>query len=246
MGPRTLYDELESTQSTAIDRAREGAEPFTRIVAREQSRGRGRLDHAWSSPPGNLYLSVILPEPARALSLFPLSVGAELAFGLAGRYPIAPLVKWPNDLLVRLGSGRLGKLGGVLVDRVVDGSEVARLVIGIGLNVDAARGAFAPELRTRVAVLADLVEPAPALDEVEEVAVDAVALAAGLFHTSEGVDRAAARCRRALYGVGNRLLLDGRPAGILRALGDDGALWVEDEEATFAIRAGDVEVVEAT
>ena len=244
MGPRYPFDVVESTQATALERARLGVPAMTRFVARRQTDGRGRLDHPWESPSGNLHLSIVIPEPSRAVTLFPLAVGAELALGLEARYGIRTVLKWPNDLLVPRPGAAPRKLAGVLVDRVEDPVHAGHLVVGIGVNVAAPRSWFGPELSDRVAILSELVEPEPSVEEVESVATAAVDRAAALLRTAEGAERALDRCRRALYGVGRRVLVDGRPAGTLQALGDDGTLWVGEETSPVAVRAGDVTVVE--
>jgi BirA family transcriptional regulator, biotin operon repressor / biotin---[acetyl-CoA-carboxylase] ligase len=244
VGPRFQYEVLASTQSTAIERARTGVPPMTRFVARRQTGGRGRLDHAWASPEGNLHLSVVVPEPGRSVTLFPLAVGAELALGLASHFSVRPVLKWPNDLLIPRTGATPRKLAGVIVDRVEDPVHAGHLVVGIGVNVAAPRAAFGPELSDNVAILSELVTPAPTVDDVETVANDAVERAAGLLRTAEGAERALERCRRALYGVGRRILVDGTPAGTLQGLGDDGALWIGEERAPVALRAGDLTVLE--
>jgi BirA family biotin operon repressor/biotin-[acetyl-CoA-carboxylase] ligase len=244
MGPRYQYDVVESTQAKAIERARLGVPSMTRFVARRQTLGHGRMDHGWDSPEGNLYLSVVVPEPGRSLTLFPLAVGAELVMGLDARYQIHPVLKWPNDILVPRASGAPRKLAGVLVDRVEDPVGGAHLVVGIGVNVAAPRAGYLPPLSDRLAILSELVSPAPAVADVEEVAVAAIQQASVLLRTAEGANRALERCRRALYGVGRRVLVDGKRAGTLQALGEDGALWVGEEASPTAIRAGDVTVDE--
>ncbi len=77
--------------------------------------GRGRRGRVWRSPPGNLYLSLVLrPDgpPARAAQLgFVAALGLGDALAALAR-PALPLrYKWPNDLLVD-GS----KLAGILLE----------------------------------------------------------------------------------------------------------------------------------
>ena len=45
--------------------ARDGAVNGTVVHADQQTAGRGRLSRRWSSPPGNLYLSIVLRPEAR-------------------------------------------------------------------------------------------------------------------------------------------------------------------------------------
>ncbi|MEO9189575.1 MAG: biotin--[acetyl-CoA-carboxylase] ligase, partial [Acetobacteraceae bacterium] len=55
-----IFGTVGSTSDEALRLAREGAAHGTVVVAREQTAGRGRVGRHWVSPPGNLYLSVLL------------------------------------------------------------------------------------------------------------------------------------------------------------------------------------------
>ena len=123
------YPSLASTNDEAVRLAREGAAHGTVVHADQQTAGRGRLSRRWSSPPGNLYLSIVLRPDV------PLSRTIEIAFvaalavadavdALLPRQVRATL-KWPNDVLV---SG--GKIAGILLEQSDDA-----LILGIGLNV---------------------------------------------------------------------------------------------------------------
>ncbi len=121
-----------STNDEAKALGRAGAPGGILVWAREQTSGRGRRGRAWLSPPGNLYLSLLVrPEcpPAQAAKL---GFVAALALGDALR-PLAPALryKWPNDLLL---NGR--KLAGILLESemAADGA-VDFVVIGIGVNL---------------------------------------------------------------------------------------------------------------
>jgi BirA family transcriptional regulator, biotin operon repressor / biotin---[acetyl-CoA-carboxylase] ligase len=70
----THHKSIGSTNDEARRLAAEGAPHGTAIHADEQTAGRGRLSHAWFSPPGNLYLSVLLRTGQ------PASRCAELSF----------------------------------------------------------------------------------------------------------------------------------------------------------------------
>lgn len=244
MGVREFRTELPSTQSEATRRAREGAPAGTRVVAGRQSAGRGRLDHPWASPTGGLYLSLILRSPAEEPSLLPLAVGARIGGALAARYGVRPVLKWPNDLLV-LQQGRARKLGGILVDEVDSPSLGRAAVVGIGLNVSTRRSAFPPEVRDRVVTLAELVRPAPSLEDVEELATSAALSAAETLGQPGGAETVLAECRAALHGLGRRATVDGTLSGVITALGEEGELWLATADGPVAVRAGDLVVEEA-
>ncbi|MCI4373187.1 MAG: biotin--[acetyl-CoA-carboxylase] ligase, partial [Thermoplasmata archaeon] len=152
---REFRAELPSTQTEAARRAREGAPEGTRIVARRQSAGRGRGSHGWSSPEGNLYLSVVFRAPIKNRALLPLAVGARLRAALEARFGVRSVLKWPNDLLV-LGNGAPRKLAGILLDAVPSPNLGIAVVVGIGINVAARSVAYAPEVRLRVVSLSEL------------------------------------------------------------------------------------------
>ncbi|MEJ2435262.1 MAG: biotin--[acetyl-CoA-carboxylase] ligase [Pseudolabrys sp.] len=103
-----------------------------RITAGAQSAGRGRRGSQWVSPPGNLYATMLLSEPAPPAQAPQLSFVAALALlDAVGEVApqLAPLlqVKWPNDLL--LGGA---KLAGILIEG--DSAPVFTIAIGIGVN----------------------------------------------------------------------------------------------------------------
>ena len=241
-GVREFHEEVASTQDRAIALARSGAEEGTRVVARRQRSGRGRLDHTWASPDGGLYLSIVLRNPPDRAGWVPLAIGAALAQHLAGRYPIRLGVKWPNDLLVLEDGRPARKLGGVLVDRVEAGPAGAAEVAGIGVNVTTDVRRLPEELRARAVSLSELVRPPPSLDEVEEVVVVAVESAVATLRAPDGVDRTRRRCREWLFGVGRRATVDGATTGTIAGVGDDGELLLDQGPHRLRIRAGDVRV----
>lgn len=141
----TSLDVVTATGSTNTDLAAradtlpEGAV----LVAEEQTRGRGRLDRAWSAPArSGLFLSVLLrPGPGVPVARWgwlPLLTGVAVATAVARAAGVDTALKWPNDLLVTVG-GKEGdevakeerKAGGILAERVGDDA----VVVGIGLNV---------------------------------------------------------------------------------------------------------------
>jgi BirA family transcriptional regulator, biotin operon repressor / biotin---[acetyl-CoA-carboxylase] ligase len=131
-------DRVGSTNEEAKRLARDGAEDGTLVWAREQTAGRGRRGRAWTSPPGNLYCSLVLrPElpPERATQL---GFIAALAIGETAGGFVPPLVelhhKWPNDVLL---GGR--KVSGILLESqsAADGA-LDWLVLGMGVNVASA------------------------------------------------------------------------------------------------------------
>ncbi len=129
-----LHARLASTNTEAMERAAAGAPHGAAVLADEQTAGRGRQGRPWHSPPGaNLYLSAVLRPKIRPAEAPTLSLAAAvgLAAGLTPFLPQPPLLKWPNDLLVRDR-----KLSGVLVEMSASATRVNHVVLGLGVNVN--------------------------------------------------------------------------------------------------------------
>lgn len=118
------------------------APEFTCVVADEQTAGRGRHARQWYSAPGEgLYLSVLLRPPASTqLPLLSLLAAIAVAETLLAGGVTGVDIKWPNDVLLDER-----KLCGILIEAASAGREAARLVLGIGVNLN--QQAFPRELR---------------------------------------------------------------------------------------------------
>lgn len=132
-----VLDSIDSTNDEARRRLAAGAASEGALLwAAEQTAGRGRRGRRWSSPRGNLYLSLVLQPACGA------GEGAQLGFcaavalaeALAAILPGEGRVrlKWPNDVLV---DG--AKASGILLEAVSpDGAGgLGGLVLGVGVNV---------------------------------------------------------------------------------------------------------------
>jgi BirA family biotin operon repressor/biotin-[acetyl-CoA-carboxylase] ligase len=125
-----------STNEEAKRLALDAAPEFTLVWALEQTQGRGRRGRSWTSPPGNLYVSLLLrPDvgPAEAAQIGFVAAVA-LAEMLRALLPtgLEVALKWPNDVLV----GRR-KVSGILPEALAadEGGRIEALVLGIGINV---------------------------------------------------------------------------------------------------------------
>ncbi len=240
MSLRRFFEEIPSTQAEAIRLARTDAPVGTFVVAARQTAGHGRGDHLWASPPGGLYLSVLVPAPPSAPGLLPLAVGERVRQHFEEAYGVRSVLKWPNDLLVPREGRPPAKLAGVLVDRV--GERLA--VVGVGVNVAIRPGDLPESLRSAVAVLRDLTSYPPKVEQVESELLEVILSTAELLESEAGRHAMIAACRRSLYGRGHAARVDGRPVGIIRDLGDEGELWVESGRGREAVWAGDLTVEE--
>jgi len=123
--------ECPSTNTALLEAARHGLAGPRLLVAERQTAGRGRLGRAWHSWPGaSLTFSLAWPWQGAPLTGLSLAVGAALADALEPQGQRLGL-KWPNDL--RLDAA---KLGGILIETVLQGERVQAVVVGVGVNVD--------------------------------------------------------------------------------------------------------------
>lgn len=127
------YDTVTSTNDVARELAASGAPEGFCVIAREQTAGRGRQGHSWSSPPGEgLYLSLILlPRIKPADSpILTLAAAVAVAETLKLDFNVEVDIKWPNDILA---SGK--KICGILVESAIQNNQLQYSIVGIGVNV---------------------------------------------------------------------------------------------------------------
>ena len=143
-----FHEQVESTNTLALDLARQGTGPETVVWAGCQSGGRGQYDRSFASPPGGLYFSLLLAPDLSPehLSMVTLAAGLGCALALEKACAIAVDLKWPNDLYC---DGK--KLGGILTE-AVPGQQSGRplLVVGVGININSRVADFPDMLATRL------------------------------------------------------------------------------------------------
>ncbi|WP_208976208.1 biotin--[acetyl-CoA-carboxylase] ligase [Polycladidibacter stylochi] len=127
------YHALDSTNLTALDKARAGYPADFWVVADQQLKGRARRGRSWTSEPGNLFASVILKLENPQMQVMQLPFVAALALAdaveeLTGCLRLVEL-KWPNDLLI--GSK---KISGILLESENNTKDGMILVCGFGVN----------------------------------------------------------------------------------------------------------------
>ena len=254
-----VHESLPSTNERARELARDGAAPFSVVIAEAQTAGKGRSGKRWDSPAGmGLWLSFLLRVGSSGeatlgdaalgdaalgdaalgdsalgdAALVPILVGIAVARAIEALCPTsAPGIKWPNDVEL---DGR--KVAGILCE----GEGVGTLVVGIGVNVRQSEGDFAPTLHGRAISLAaagcrvDRGELARALLTEARLLLDPLP---GLF--DEALRRELGR-RDTL--IGRMVNTDAGPEGRAMGISSDGALRVEVDGVSTTIRSGSVRV----
>lgn len=132
IGKRIIYrDSLSSTNTEFLEHAT-SYESGDVMIAKEQTAGRGRYQRSWASPPGGIYMSVLIKEAEKASEILKLSLLSALAVqrALSSLANTAFYIKWPNDIYA--GDS---KICGILPETRVQGKNLIA-VIGIGINVN--------------------------------------------------------------------------------------------------------------
>ena len=125
------FRSVASTMDAARRLAERGAPEGMVVLAEEQTRGRGRFNREWVSPPGrNLTLSVILRPPLQRMQFLTMAASVALADAIRESAGLDATIKWPNDVRV---NGR--KVAGVLVEARSGGAD-GYAILGVGLNVN--------------------------------------------------------------------------------------------------------------
>ena len=235
--PLSVLGRIDSTNEVATELAEQGASEGTAVIAREQTAGRGRLGRPWRSPPGGLWMSVIL-RPALPASQWPLvgfaaALAAAEAIEVVAGVPIQ--LKWPNDLIA---GGR--KVGGILVEA---GGTYA--VAGIGINANVAIDQ----------VHSELAATATSLETLRGGPVDLPALAREVLSRFERVYDLLAREPGAVLQrwrerstiLGRRVQIVGVQTfeGLAEDVDVEGALLVRTPSGVQRVHAGEVSLREA-
>ncbi len=178
-GPRNIITRAScpSTQDIVRDEALAGAPTGTICVTDHQTAGRGRRGRTWSDPAGKALMFSYLARVSRApaeLATLSLLVGIVVAESL----PLAPQLRWPNDLVLNGG-----KVAGILVELVTPPDQPLFAIIGIGINANLTADELPPTDRLPATSL--LVEGG---EEIDRIAL-LEGLGAGLDAALELFDR---------------------------------------------------------
>ncbi|MBA3693254.1 MAG: biotin--[acetyl-CoA-carboxylase] ligase [Acidobacteria bacterium] len=136
------FDSINSTNTEALNQAKQGADEGLCIVANEQTAGRGRHGRIWiSEKDAGLYFSIVLRPTIenKFLPLLTLMSAVAVYEVLLKLYKLKPDIKWAND--VQIGEK---KICGILAEMTETKRGLA-VVVGIGINLKSSN--FPPELK---------------------------------------------------------------------------------------------------
>lgn len=120
-----LFETVTSTNDIAKKLADNSHSAF--VLAKIQTKGRGRFGREWYSPEGGLWFSFLFsPKNHRELSCLTLLSALSIREAIEKTAQLPSLIRWPNDVVYDNK-----KLAGVL-------SETSKqtIIIGMGINVN--------------------------------------------------------------------------------------------------------------
>lgn len=126
--------ETDSTNRVAKELAAEGAPEGTLVVAKRQSRGKGRLGRSFFSPEGGIYMSMVLrPQISVEKALLVTTCAAvAVARAIEKVSGVTVGIKWVNDIFVNSR-----KICGILAEAGLSSTSAYPdyVILGIGINV---------------------------------------------------------------------------------------------------------------
>lgn len=232
-----VFHTLPSCLDAIHDLGSQEAPAGTVVLADEQTAGRGRDGRTWRSPPGGVWLGLLLRPPLPPAGVLSLRMGLVLAdvveavLGVRATALSGPRagLKWPNDVLV---DDR--KVAGILCEGRWQGDTLQWLGAGIGINV---ANEIPAELAGRAVALRELRPTVRCIDVLDQLVPSLLRLATHEARLTEFECAAFAR-RDWLRGRQLRAPLAGRAAGIR----PDGALLVDTGAGTTMVQGGHVEL----
>ena len=133
---RIKLNAIDSTNSFLKELAHNSSlKDYTVVTANSQTKGKGQMGSTWVSEPNkNLLCSVFVRFDGLSADnqvLINYAVSLAIVNTLA-KFKISKLaIKWPNDIL-----SSSHKICGILVENVMQSTEIKSTIIGIGLNVN--------------------------------------------------------------------------------------------------------------
>jgi len=237
------FDAIESTNTEALNQARQGANEGLCIIARQQIAGRGRHGRIWiSERDTGLFFSLILRPKieTRLLPLITLMSAVAVYDILKELYNLKPDIKWAND--VHIGGK---KICGILAE-MTESKKGLAIAVGIGINLTSSN--FPPELKETATSVEEETRQKPDVEKLLQNLTKKLSFYYEIFKSENGAETIRqAWTQRSSYALGKkvRAVLENETIyGETRGIEENGALRVETESGEIRIiQAGDVETL---
>lgn len=143
-----ILDSVDSTNNYLKKLAEENAKSGTIVIAKSQTKGRGRTGNSFFSPDGGLYMSILFGSELNTEFMTALS-GVSVCHAIEKCTEFSPKIKWVNDIYIERK-----KICGILAEGTVspDG-KLKNIILGIGLNILAPNGGFPEDIRHKAGAL---------------------------------------------------------------------------------------------
>ncbi len=145
-GDVMVFDSIDSTNTYLKGLAADGQKEGTVVIAKSQTKGRGRLGRSFHSAENGLYLSLLLRPNKSAEASLLITVAASVAVALAiekvtGKHTE---IKWVNDIYL---NGK--KVSGILTEGAInpENAKLSYAVLGIGVNIFPPKDNFPEEIK---------------------------------------------------------------------------------------------------
>ena len=141
-----VFKETTSTNDVIEKLARDGAKEGVVVFAETQTKGRGRLGRAWTSPKGKgLWFSILLRPtlPPHSVTRLTIASATAVARAIRKHTGLRPAIKWPNDIL--FGDK---KAVGILTELSAELDKIKYVILGIGVDVNMTADELPAALKT--------------------------------------------------------------------------------------------------
>lgn len=132
------------------------------LIAKTQSKGRGRKQNDWYSPEGGFWATLGASTSSLSksqLALFHFFTATLIRFVIENEYNLKTQIKWPNDILYENK-----KLAGILIDYIVS-SQVNYILIGIGVNLNNSSKKMPEGLSSKSVSIKDVLKKPVSIDK---------------------------------------------------------------------------------
>jgi len=226
------FSEVNSTNEVARSLA-PSCQNGTVILAETQTEGRGRLSRHWASPPGGVWMSLILKPEMPLARVYQINMAVSVAvskaiFSLLG---LEAGIKWPNDLLI----GER-KICGILMEVSAEVGRLEYAIVGLGINVNINLSNF-PEEWMSTSLANELGHKVNRHDLIQRILMD-IEEAYEMMGSNEIYEE----WRRRSVTLGRCVRItssSGTLVGVVEDLAEDGALLLKTEDGLMRVLAGD-------